>query len=108
MSEMFYGVFNTVKEETGVKIGIIGPQTTATVIQQVVEKEFPEIQLVFRCSEFYEESAAIAEVFQNEREVGGPAVHRSHQLCLRPETAGSHHSVKLSAAQPHLRVSGSV
>lgn len=71
MSEMFYEVFNTVKEETGVKIGIIGPQTTATVIQQVVEKEFPEIQLVFRCSEFYEESAAIAEVFQNEREVEG-------------------------------------
>ena len=52
MSEMFCRVFNTVKEETGVKIGIIGPQTTATVIQQVVEKEFPEIQLVFRCSEF--------------------------------------------------------
>lgn len=71
MSEMFCGVFNTVKEETGVKIGIIGPQTTATVIQQVVEKEFPEIQLVFRCSEFYEESAAIAEAFQNEREVEG-------------------------------------
>lgn len=71
MSEMFCEVFNTVKEETGVKIGIIGPQTTATVIQQVVEKEFPEIQLVFRCSEFYEESAAIAEVFQNEREVEG-------------------------------------
>ena len=71
MSEMFCGVFNTVKEETGVKIGIIGPQTTATVIQQVVEKEFPEIQLVFRCSEFYEESAAIAAAFQNEREVEG-------------------------------------
>lgn len=53
------------------KIGIIGPQTTATVIQQVVEKEFPEIQLVFRCSEFYEESAAIAEAFQNERDVEG-------------------------------------
>lgn len=89
------------------KIGIIGPQTTATVIQQVVEKEFPEIQLVFRCSEFYEESAAIAEVFQNEREVEG-LLSPVPPTMPTPGNGWFPHSVELSAAQPHLRVSGSV
>lgn len=45
------------------KIGIIGPETTAVVIERLVEKELPDVQLVLRCSEFFEESAKIAERF---------------------------------------------
>ncbi|MDD3347891.1 HTH domain-containing protein [Oscillibacter sp.] len=51
------------------KIGVIGPESSASVIQSVVEKELPDIQLVLRPSEFFEESAAIAETFQNGRDV---------------------------------------
>ena len=51
------------------KIGIIGPETTAVVIERLVEEELPDVQLVLRCSEFFEESAKIAERFQAERDI---------------------------------------
>ena len=51
------------------KIGIIGPETTASVIRDLVEQELPDVQLVLRCTEFFEESAAVAEQFQAAHEV---------------------------------------
>lgn len=42
------------------KIGVIGPEITANVIKRVSERELPDVQFVYRCSEFYEESAELA------------------------------------------------
>lgn len=49
------------------KLGIIGPESTAEVIRQVVEKNLPDIEMHFHCSEFYEESAESARLLQKEK-----------------------------------------
>lgn len=51
------------------KIGVIGPETTAAVIRRVVEKDMPDVQVIYRCSEFYEESPELADLFQREHDV---------------------------------------
>lgn len=51
------------------KIGVIGPETTAQVLRRVVERDLPDVQMIYHCSEFYEESAELAAAFQAEREV---------------------------------------
>ncbi|WP_455580984.1 winged helix-turn-helix transcriptional regulator [Dysosmobacter sp.] len=51
------------------KIGVIGPEITANVIKRVSERELPDVQFVYRCSEFYEESAELADAYQKERDV---------------------------------------
>ena len=77
------------------KIGVIGPETTAAVIRQVAEEELPDVQLVLRCSAFFEESAAIAEAFQNEREVDallftGPTNYAYARKRLTPTIPWNH------------------
>ena len=71
------------------KIGVIGPETTASVIRELVERELPDIQLVMGCSEYFEESAAMARQFQAEREVDallftGPTNHAYARRRLSP------------------------
>ena len=48
------------------KIGIIGPGTTVKVIKTVVERDIPDIQLAYACTEFFEESGKLASKFQND------------------------------------------
>ena len=51
------------------KIGVIGPKVTVNVIQRVAEKDLPDIQFVYRCYDFFEQSADSAALFQAERDV---------------------------------------
>ena len=51
------------------KIGVIGPESTVNVIRRVAEKDLPDIQFVYRCSEFFEQSADSALMMQVERDV---------------------------------------
>lgn len=51
------------------KIGVIGPWTTVQNIKQVIERDMPDVQPVYRCTEFYEESGELAASLQNEKEV---------------------------------------
>ena len=36
------------------KIGVIGPDTTVKVIKTVVERDIPDVQLAYACTEFFE------------------------------------------------------
>ena len=51
------------------KIGVIGPEITVHVIRKVAEKDLPDIQFAYRCSEFFEQSADSAALFQSEKDV---------------------------------------
>ena len=51
------------------KIGVIGPEITVNVIRKVAEKDLPDIQFAYRCSEFFEQSADFAALFQSEKDV---------------------------------------
>lgn len=51
------------------KIGVIGPEITVNVIRKVAEKDLPDIQFTYRCSEFFEQSADFAALFQSEKDV---------------------------------------
>lgn len=51
------------------KIGVIGPWTTVEGIKQVIENDMPDVQILCRCTEFYEESGELAARLQNEKEV---------------------------------------
>ena len=53
------------------KIGVIGPETTANVIRRVAERELPDIQFLYHCSEFYEQAGDMAAELQADREVDG-------------------------------------
>ena len=53
------------------KIGVIGPEITVHVIRRVAERELPDIQFLYRCSEFYEQSGDMAAELQADREVDG-------------------------------------
>lgn len=48
------------------KIGVIGPDTTVKVIKTVVERDIPDVQLAYACTEFFEESGKLASKFQND------------------------------------------
>nr|WP_325211254.1 helix-turn-helix domain-containing protein [uncultured Oscillibacter sp.] len=47
------------------KIGVIGPDTTVKVIKTVAERDIPDVQLLYACTEFFEESGELASKFQN-------------------------------------------
>lgn len=49
-----------------VKIGVIGPNTTVSVIKRVVERDIPDVQLVYSLWDFYEEAGRQATDFQND------------------------------------------
>lgn len=51
------------------KIGVIGPETTASVIRRVVKRDFPNVELVCRCTEFYEESRDLTAALQKSNAV---------------------------------------
>ena len=52
------------------KIGVIGPEITVNVVRRVAERELPDIQFIYHCSDFYEQSGDMAAEFQADREVG--------------------------------------
>lgn len=51
------------------KIGVIGPEITVNVVRKVAEKDLPDIQFAYRCSEFFEQSADSAALFQADKDV---------------------------------------
>ena len=51
------------------KIGVIGPEITVNVVRRVAERELPDIQFIYHCSDFYEQSGDMAAEFQADREV---------------------------------------
>ncbi|MDO4315872.1 MAG: helix-turn-helix domain-containing protein [Oscillospiraceae bacterium] len=51
------------------KIGVIGPETTVEIIKKVVERDIPDVQIAYCCTEFYEESGALAETLQKRRDI---------------------------------------
>lgn len=53
------------------KIGVIGPEITVNVVRRVAERELPDIQFLYHCSEFYEQSGDMAAELQADREVDG-------------------------------------
>ena len=51
------------------KIGVIGPSITVNIIKNVAQRELPDVQFVYHCSEFYEQAGEMAAAFQAQREV---------------------------------------
>ena len=51
------------------KIGVIGPSITVNIIKNVVQRDLPDVQFVYHCSEFYEQAGEMAAAFQAQREV---------------------------------------
>lgn len=51
------------------KIGVIGPEVTTNVVRRVAEKDLPDIQFIYRCYDFFEQSADYAALFQAEKDV---------------------------------------
>lgn len=47
------------------KIGVVGPESTASVVLNVLKEEFMDIQAVYRGSDFFEESGTLAETLQS-------------------------------------------
>ena len=52
--------------ENIVKIGVIGPNSTVSVIKQVVERDIPDVEFVYSCWDYYEETDKQAVEFQND------------------------------------------
>lgn len=52
-----------------VKIGVIGPESTLKVIKKVAERDIPDIQITYCCTEFYEECGEIAERLQKQKDI---------------------------------------
>ena len=48
------------------KIGVIGPNSTVRVIKQVVERDIPDVEFVYSCWDYYEETDKQAVEFQND------------------------------------------
>lgn len=48
------------------KIGVIGPNSTVSVIKQVVERDIPDVEFVYSCWDYYEETDKQAVEFQND------------------------------------------
>ncbi|WP_295586340.1 helix-turn-helix domain-containing protein [uncultured Oscillibacter sp.] len=51
------------------KIGVIGPSITVNIIKNVAQRDLSDVQFIYHCSEFYEQSAEMAAAFQADREV---------------------------------------
>ncbi len=51
------------------KIGVIGPEITANVIRRVARRDLPDVQFLYRCSEFFEQAAETAAALQANHEV---------------------------------------
>ena len=51
------------------KIGVIGPSITVNIIKNVAQRDLPDVQFVYHCSEFYEQAGEMAAAFQAQREV---------------------------------------
>ncbi len=51
------------------KIGAIGPETTLRVVREVMDRDFPDIQVVYRYLEYFEQSAQAADQFQRQHQV---------------------------------------
>ena len=51
------------------KIGVIGPESTLKVIKKVAERDIPDIQITYCCTEFYEECGEIAERLQKQKDI---------------------------------------
>lgn len=51
------------------KIGVIGPETTVKVIKDVAERDTTDVQFVYCCTEFYEESGEVADRLQRQKDV---------------------------------------
>ena len=51
------------------KIGVIGPAITVNIIKNVAQRDLPDVQFVYHCSEFYEQAGEMAAAFQAQREV---------------------------------------
>lgn len=51
------------------KIGVIGPNTTVSVIKQVAERDIPDVQFTYCCWDCYEESGKLAADLQSDSSV---------------------------------------
>lgn len=51
------------------KIGVIGPERTANVIRRVADKDLPDVQFVYRHSEFFEQAAEFAALLQADKDI---------------------------------------
>lgn len=69
MSKIPNRVFNSKKEEFTLKIGVIGPSTTVNFIKQVAERDIPDVQFVYSCWEYYEESDRLAIGLQSDSSI---------------------------------------
>ncbi|MBQ7778250.1 MAG: HTH domain-containing protein [Oscillibacter sp.] len=77
------------------KIGVIGPEVTVNVVRKVAEKDLPDIQFVYRCSEFFEQSADSAALLQEDTDVDailftGPTNYAYARKRLVPTVPWSH------------------
>ena len=77
------------------KIGVIGPEVTVNVVRKVAEKDLPDIQFVYRCSEFIEQSADSAALLQEDTDVDailftGPTNYAYARKRLVPTVPWSH------------------
>ena len=51
------------------KIGVIGPEITVKVVKKIVERDIPDVQVSYFCTEFYEASGMIAEKVQKQKDI---------------------------------------
>jgi len=77
------------------KIGVIGPEVTVNVVRKVAEKDLPDVQFVYRCSEFFEQSADSAAALQADADVDailftGPTNYAYARKRLSPTVPWAH------------------
>lgn len=50
------------------RIAVTGPESTVSMIRKAMEREIPDIQVIYRCTEFYEDTPELVRRIQAEKE----------------------------------------
>ena len=86
------------------KIGVIGPETTVKIVKNVAERDAADVQFVYCCTEFYEESGELAAKLQKQKDVdailfSGPTNYAYARHRVRPRIPWGYLPHSRTAAQ---------
>ncbi len=70
-------------------IGVIGPETTVKIIKKAIETDISDVQIIYCCTEFYEESGILAAKLQKRQNVdailfSGPTNYKYAMRRIKP------------------------